>query len=96
MAWPRQKFQEDKVLFKAWADVVDSSPYGRATETALLEMIANMGAAQTGDKAAMSHYRLEGATEILRILNGLANPAVPEQKKETGPPPIPPTLNWGA
>ncbi len=67
----------------AWSKIVESLPFERATETALLELMEGHRSNDAGSAAANA-YRLEGAQQFVRILTGLTKVPEPSKRDNVG------------
>lgn len=75
MITPRETFKKSS-LSKDWNGIVDSTRFEMAATAALAQMEIDIGSAPDIQSAAASHYRMQGAKQLLQSLSNLARDTV--------------------
>lgn len=78
---PRQRFQKSPHA-KTWTDLTDSQQFKAASDSALLQHGAQLGALEDMVGAAANEFRRQGARDVLYILANLAIIEEPAPKKK--------------
>jgi len=80
---PKTRFQQQEDLAKRHLDVTASESFLRAAESALLQLIMDMGTPKNNDEAAANWYAVAGAKKYMELLLNLAEKPVPPSRIST-------------
>ncbi len=74
---PKARFLADEKMARMFLDVVDSMPFERACELAMLALLEQLTESTDPSTAAANAYRLDGARRFLATLKALPEPPKP-------------------